>query len=289
MPRRTTASRSASRASRERSYIIPNLDRALRVLEHLSTCQEGGSITEIATQLSLPKNSVFRILRTLAANAYLDEHGKRYRLTSKILSMGYGAVKSTHLIEASMGEMRTLRDEIDETVFVGTLSEGKVVILEELTSLQLVKFSIEIGHKVPIHASAPGKAILAFLPAAEQRDLLAHIAFTRFNDRTIPSMKAMLKEVEKIQAAGYALDLGEEVDDIWCAAAPVLDYRAYPIASIWLSGPEFRVSRMDLGKVGAAVREHALRVSKHFGFDPSVARASVPRAPGPVVAESSSA
>ena len=274
MPRKTTTPRRSSRSSSERSYIIPNLDRALRVLEHLSTRQEGGSITEIANQLSLPKNSVFRILRTLAASGYLDEHDKRYRVTSKILSMGYSAVKSTHLVEASMGEMRTLRDEIDETVFVGTLSEGKVVILEELASLQLVKFTIEIGHKVPIHASAPGKAILAFLPAAEQKSLLAHIAFTRFNDRTIPGTKAMMKEIERIQAAGYALDLGEEVVELWCAAAPILDYRAYPIASIWLSGPEFRVSKMDLAKVGTAVRDHALRISKQFGFDSSVARSS---------------
>jgi DNA-binding IclR family transcriptional regulator len=274
MPSKPAINRSSSRSPRERSYIIPNLNRALRVLEHLSTRQEGGSITEIANQLSLPKNSVFRILRTLAGGGYLDEHDKRYRLTSKILSLGYSAVRSTHLIEACMGEMRTLRDEIDETVFVGTLSEGRVVILEELPSFQLVKFTIEIGHKVPIHASAPGKAILAFLPPADQRGLLAHIAFTRFNDRTIPGMKAMQKEIEKIQTAGYSLDLGEEVVDIWCAAAPILDYRAYPIASIWLSGPEFRVSKMDLPKVGAAVREHALRISKQFGFDSSVARAS---------------
>ena len=272
MPTKTIASRGSSKASRERSYIIPNLDRALRVLEHLSTRQEGGSITEIANQLSLPKNSVFRILRTLAASGYLDERDKRYRLTSKILSMGYSAVKSTHLVEASMNEMRTLRDEIDETVFVGTLSEGRVVILEELPSFQLVKFTIEIGHKVPIHASAPGKAILAFLPAAEQKSLLAHIAFTRFNDRTIPGTKAMMKEIERIQAAGYALDQGEEVAELWCVAAPVLDYRAYPIASIWLSGPEFRMSKLDQDKAGSVVREHALRISKQFGYDPSVTR-----------------
>ena len=254
------------------AYIIPNLDRALRVLEHLSTRQEGSSITEIATELSLPKNSVFRIVRTLAGNGYLDEHGKSWRLSPKILSLGYTAVQSTHLISACMDEMRMLRDEINETIFVGALSEGKVVILEELPSFQLVKFTVEIGHKVPIHASAPGKAILALLPPAEQKDLLAHIAFTRFNDRTIPGMKAMLQEIEKVQGLGYALDLGEEVSEIWCAASPVFDYREYPIASIWLSGPEFRVSKMDLDSVGAVVREHALRVSKQFGYDPSVSR-----------------
>jgi DNA-binding IclR family transcriptional regulator len=263
---------SSSKHAGNSAYIIPNLDRALRIMEHLSTRREGSSITEIATQLSLPKNSVFRIVRTLAASGYLDEHDKSWRLSPKILSLGYTAVQSTNLISACMDEMRMLRDEINETIFVGALSEGKVVILEELPSFQLVKFTVEIGHTVPIHASAPGKAILAHLPPAEQKDLLAHIAFTRFNDRTIPGMKAMQAEIEKVMRLGYALDLGEEVAEIWCAASPVLDYRAYPIASIWLSGPEFRVAKMELDRVGAVVREHALRISKQFGYDPSIAR-----------------
>jgi DNA-binding IclR family transcriptional regulator len=262
---------------RRSTYIIPNLDRALRVMEHLSTRHDGGSLTEIATALALPKNSVFRIVRTLAASGYVEENGKAWRLSPKILSLGYTAVQSTHLIGACMDEMRMLRDEIDETIFVGALSEGTVAILEQLPSLQLVKFTIEIGHKVAIHASGPGKAILAFLPPGEQKDLLAHIAFTRFNDRTIPGMKAMQKEIETIKARGFALDLGEEVAEIWCAASPVFDYRAYPIASIWLSGPQFRMARMDLEKVGATVREHALRVSRRFGYDPSVLRPSEPQ------------
>ena len=264
--------RSSSKHSENSGYIIPSLERALRIMEHLSTRQEGGSITEIATLLSIPKNSVFRIVRTLASSGYLEEQGKSWRLSPKILSLGYTAVQNTHLIAACMEEMRALRDEINETIFVGALSEGKVVILEELPSFQLIKFTVEVGHKVPIHASAPGKAILAHLPPSEQKDLLGHIAFTRFNDRTIPGMKAMQSEIAKVRRQGYALDFGEEVAEIWCVASPVLDYRAYPTASIWLSGPEFRVSKMDLARVGAVVREHALRISKQFGYDPSIAR-----------------
>lgn len=152
---------SSSKHAGDSAYIIPNLDRALRIMEHLSTLQEGGTITEIATQLALPKNSVFRIVRTLAASGYLDEHGKSWCLSPKILSLGYTAVQNTHLIAACMDGMRALRDEINETIFVGALSEGKVVILEELPSFQFVKFTVEIGHKVPIHASAPGKVILS--------------------------------------------------------------------------------------------------------------------------------
>ena len=244
-------------------------------MEHLSAQPQGGSVTEIANRLGLPKNSVFRIVRTLAANGFLLEHEKIYRFSPKILSLGYAGIQRTNLIEASLKEMYALRDEVNETVFVGTLAQSQVVILEQLPSFQHVKFVIEIGHRVPVHASAPGKAILAFLPQGEQRDLLDHIAFTRYTDRTIPGMKTMLQEIEKIHAKGYALDLGEEAADIFCVASPVFDYREYPIASIWASGPDFRLSKMDLDKVGRVVLEHALRVSHEFGYDPSLSKYAV--------------
>ena len=270
----------SQRVKTKGDYIIPNLDRALKLLEHLSTQKEGSSVTEIANRLGLPKNSVFRIVRTLAANGYLLEHDKIYRLSPKILSMGYAGIQSTNLIEASLKEMHTLRDEVNETIFVGTLAQSQVVILEQLPSFHYVKFTIEIGHRVPIHASAPGKAILAFLPQGEQGDLLEHIAFTRYTDKTIPGMKTMVQEIESIRLKGYALDLGEEVAELYCVASPIFDYREYPIASLWLSGPEFRLAKMDLDQVGGVVREHALRVSRDFGYDPSMSRYAAFKAVG---------
>jgi DNA-binding IclR family transcriptional regulator len=166
--------------------------------------------------------------------------------------------------------MHSLRDEVNETIFVGSIVQTQVVILEQLPSYQFVKFAIETGHRVPIQPSAPGKAILSFLPPGEQNGLLNHIAFTRYTDTTIPGKKVMLQEIDKIRAKGYALDFGEEVSEIFCVASPVFDYREYPIASLWLAGPAFRLSTMDLDHVGTVVREHALRISREFGYDPSL-------------------
>jgi DNA-binding IclR family transcriptional regulator len=213
---------------------------------------------------------VFRIVRTLVANSFLLERDKIYRFSPKILSLGYAGIQRTSLIEVSLKEMRSLRDEVNETIFVGTLAQTQVVILEQLPSYQYVKFTIEIGHRVPIHASAPGKAILSFLPPEERKNLLNHIAFTRYTDTTIPGMKVMLQEIEKIKTRGYAVDRGEEVSEIYCVASPVFDYREYPVASLWLAGPAFRLSVMDLEHLGTVVREHALRISREFGYDPSL-------------------
>lgn len=255
-------------------YIVTNLERALKILELIATKKEGSTITEIANSLGFPKNSVFRIMRTLEANGYLTEKERRYHFSPKLISLGYAGIESTNLVSAALDAMHVLRDEINETVFIGCLSEyQKVVILEELPSYQYVKFTIEVGHMVPIHASAPGKAILSFMPEKEQEDMLNHIRFRRYNDRTIPSKRAMLAEIEKVHSKGFALDLGEEVSELYCVASPILDYRGYPIASLWISGPAFRLSKMDLDEVGGIVKAQSMEVSKSFGFEPELRKA----------------
>jgi DNA-binding IclR family transcriptional regulator len=67
---------------------------------------------------------------------------------------------------------------------------------------------------------------------------------------------------------GYATDEGEEVKNIHCIASPVFDYRGYAIASIWVSGPWFRLAVEKFPQIGKSVLQHALAVSKRLGFSP---------------------
>ncbi len=91
--------------------------------------------------------------------------------------------------------------------------------------------------------------------------------FKRFNDNTIPGKKVLLDEIEQTLKDGYAIDNGEEVTGIICVAAPVLGYRQYPVASIWLTGPDFRMKEKGLEHIGATVANFAGQISRRFGFD----------------------
>ena len=144
---------------------------------------------------------------------------------------------------------------------------NEIVIIEQLPSFEFIKFTIEIGHRVPVHASAPGKAIISFLPAEEQQAVLEHLSFDRFNDKTIPSKKDMLDEIERTLLSGYSIDNGEEITGIICVAAPILDYRDYPVASIWMTGPDFRVKQKGIDKIGVSVKDAADRISRRLGLD----------------------
>jgi DNA-binding IclR family transcriptional regulator len=151
---------------------------------------------------------------------------------------------------------------------LGTLLGNQIIIIEQLASFQFIKFTTEIGRRVSIHASAPGKAILAFLPKDYQEKLINQITFKRYTDHTIPSKNGLIKELVKIKKLGYAIDDGEEVPDCHCVGSPIFDYRGYPIASLWTVGPSFRLTGDLYDQVGPIVNNYAMKISRRFGYDP---------------------
>ena len=91
-------------------YIIPNLWRAIELLEYLADKPEGQTISEIAEAMNLPTNSVFRILRTLSAKGYVLQNHKRYEIGSKLFALGARAIAEESLFEKITPVMRDLRD-----------------------------------------------------------------------------------------------------------------------------------------------------------------------------------
>lgn len=247
-------------------YVVPNIARALKILEHLAKEEQESSISDLAQKFDIPKNSTFRIMKSLEAFGYVEEINRKYHATPRLLYLGYAGMTSKGLVENSIDVMHSLRDDINETVMLGTISANMVVILELLPSFEAVKFTTEVGHMVPVYASAPGKAILSFLPEKEQKAILEHVTFTRFTDNTLPSRKAMSEEICAITDDGFAIDNGEEVTGIICVAAPIFDYRHYPIASVWVTGPDFRVKEKGIAGIGKTVSAGAMEISHRYGY-----------------------
>ncbi len=253
-------------SSDNNQYIIPNVERALKILEYLTREQWDASITEIVEQFSLPKNSVFRIMKSLEYYGYVEEIKRRYHATPRLLYLGYGGINSRGIVESSIESMLAIRKKTNETVLLGKLIGDNIVILEQLPSQENIKFSTEVGQRVPVHASAPGKAFVAFLPVREQKEILSTITFTRYTDQTIPSRSALIAEIQRIGTAGYAVDECEGVEGVVCIASVIFDYRHYPIASIWVTGPEYRMRKKGYDLIGSIVVHEARAVSEQFGY-----------------------
>ncbi len=251
-------------------YHVPNLERGLMIFELLADKPDGANISDIASQLQIPKNSVFRIVTTLHAHGYLqrDEKTKCFRLTGKLLSLGYAATGADSLVEKAMDILRRLRDDAGETALLGAMVGGEGIVLEQIPTKQAVKVLVEIGHRFPLHTAAPAKAILAFLPESEREEILGRIRYRRFTDRTVTGKRGIRTALAKIREKGYAVDYGEEIEGINCIGAPVFDHRGYPAAALWVTGPDPRMPVDDFDRIGEIVIREAKELSQRLGWSP---------------------
>ena len=231
--------------------------------------EPGGLIVaQISRQLEIPRNSVYRICSTLRDHGYLKffQDTQKIVLTRKLLKIGYRALGKNNISRMARPEMMSLRDAFKETVVLGTLLENEGVVLEELAGHHHFNFRIDRGARFYLHCTAPGKALLAFLDDKERDELIKKIDFTRLNDRTITDPKEFITALEKIRSDGIAFDCGEQIDGCHCVAAPIFDQYDYPIATIWITGPQSRLPISDFERIGASVKEASKSVSIKMGY-----------------------
>lgn len=252
----------------EENYKVPNLEKGIAVMEYLSVHSEGQSLQEIKSALDISQTTVYRILNTLVRLEYLqyNESSKKYRLSRKLLTLGFRSLNEHNLLEIVLPRLRELRDIVKETACFGVLGSEKGIFIEQAQGHHTFRFILSPGKSFELHCSAPGKAIMAFLPNTMRNQYLSYMTYTRYNERTITSEEAYLKELETVRRNGYAMDNEEELNGVICIGAPIFNYNGYPCGSIWISGPKDRLTPDVVPSVALHIKEIAKVVSAELGY-----------------------
>ena len=252
----------------EDKYRVPGLERGLRVIEYLNEHPDGMTMGELSSRLGIPTNSIYRILATLERGNYVQkrENSSHYYLGSKLLSMSAPVTGVPSFVESSLPHMRTLRDDIKESVLCGTLLGEEGVVLEQVEGLHSFSFRICPGLRFPLHTAAPGKLFLAHMAEAERELLIARLNLKKFTKHTLTSKSALLKEVHQARIDGFAFDREEEMIGQVCVASGVFNRSGRLIGAIWMVAPTNRVLPPDLSNFGTKVRQCAERISLSFGY-----------------------
>ncbi|MCD7916646.1 MAG: IclR family transcriptional regulator [Tannerellaceae bacterium] len=249
-------------------YKVPNLEKGIAVLEYLSLQSAGGTLQEIKTELEISQTTAYRILNTLARLNYLsyDENSKRYKLSRKLLTLGYRSLNEHNLLETVLPRLRELRDQVKETACFGVLGSQKGIFIEQAQGHHTFRFILSPGKPFELHCSAPGKAIMAYLPDTARNRYLSYMDFPRYNARTITTPEAYLKELEKFRMVGYAIDNEEEMSGVICLGAPIFNYTGYPCGAIWISGPKDRLTREVIQSDIIYIKKVAGQISAELGY-----------------------
>lgn len=248
-------------------YIVPNLDRALAMLELLSTRPDGLNVSDLGVELKIPKNSAFRIAVTLENRGFLEKVGgsKRYRLTPRLLVLGAVSVTDPNFFEKSIDVMRRLRDETGETALIGTFAGDGGVVLDQALGTHPFKFAVDAGTRFPLHTAAPGKAMLAALGEEERKAKVDRMKLTRFTPNTITDKQKFLKHLKAVAELGYGFDLGEEMEGQTCIGAAIRSATGVVLGAIWITAPASRIGDGQLDTLGLLVKAHADEISSRFG------------------------
>jgi IclR family acetate operon transcriptional repressor len=262
--------RSASQSSvkpvavRDSGHQTPALDRALALLEFISAHPEGVTRQEIKKGLGFTTNLVFRLARALLAHGYVEiqEPGRRLVLTRKMLAMSQPKSDERSLVQLAHEPMRWLRDSTGESAHVGVRVEQNCLVLDRVIGSQPYKCYVEAGTMGPLHAAAPGKALLAWLPQKKLDEFLADYPFRALTGSTITSRRVFVDHLRLVRQRGYAMDLGETMEGHHCLGAPIFDANEMPIASLWITAPAARLSEAESERLAPAVIRAAQMVTE---------------------------
>ncbi|MBA2521494.1 MAG: IclR family transcriptional regulator [Chloroflexia bacterium] len=227
-------------------YSIAVLNRTLDVLDLLTEAETPLGATEIARRIGTTKSAVFRILANLDRRGYVSKEAatSRYTLGVRLVVVGQRALRSLDLRHRARPVLEELHARFGETVNLAVLNQGTVVYIDMVESAHSLRTAAAVGALDPVHSTALGKAMLAFLPAAERNAQLTLPLVAR-TPRTLTAVLALHQELDRVRAAGIAEDNGENELGARCFGVPVFDHLGRPRAAISLSGPE---SRLDDGR-----------------------------------------
>ncbi len=233
------------------SESVRAVERALDVLMCFSRQTPELNMTQIAERIGVHKSTVHRLLATLEKNRFVerDPVTSLYRPGISLLQMSYLALEQNDLRQLAAPAMRQLNETYQENIHLAVLDECDVVFVHILESPQRIKLAAAIGQRLPAFATASGKAVLAFLPEDKVRSIL-NGGMPCFTPNTPASPEALLANLERTRAAGFAVSEREYEDEINAVAAPIFDLGRLPVGSLAVVGPAYRLTMEQMLKMG---------------------------------------
>jgi DNA-binding IclR family transcriptional regulator len=266
MPNRTNPTQPSGIVKAPRRTTIQSVDRAARILKVLASGPRRLGVSEIADRLGMTRPTVHGLLQTLQAHGFVeqDRDSDKYQLGAGLLQLGNSYLDLNELRARSLVHAERLATRADAAVRVGVMHGPSVVIVHHVfrpdTTLQI----LEVGAELPLHASALGKAMLAFLLEQEIADVLSE-PLPRLTSRTL-SARALAEELEGVRSLGYARERDEAILGESSLASPIFDHTGHAVGAIGVVGDTDRIMPRGPAKpLIAAVTEAARGVSRELG------------------------
>ena len=263
-PGRTTVAPPGERSER---HSIQSVDRAITLLEAIAEAGGETTLTELSRRTKLNISTCHHLLSTLVSRGYVAKVPVRrsYALGARILYLSNACLTQVDLPVRAHPFIEQINAATGETVHLAVLQGDTMVKVAKRESRHPVRVDTgALGKSDAAHATATGKAMLAWLPEDEMRRVLAH-GMARYTPNTITEWPALIEELRHVRRNGYSIDREEFQPGVICIGAAIRDHNGAVVGAISASTPTMRANDNHLTLVREQVTSAVRALSAELG------------------------
>ena len=250
----------------EEKSTAPALTKGFAILG-LVAQEPGLSFAAIRTRLGMPNSSCHHLVTTLCRLGALQMQPNRgYVLGLRLFELGTIAASQRRLGELALPALKQLAQETRLTCHLGVMEGIEAVYLLKVEGSNEIRVNTWEGKRLSLHSSSLGKVLLAWLPGAELEEKLKYVTWEKKTSHTITTAKVFRAHLGEVRERGWAFDDEEDIANLRCVAAPVVDADGRVIAAISAVGTILNISKDRFESLAEQVRHTAEKISGDLGY-----------------------
>lgn len=246
-------------------YVVPGLERGLRLLQLFNRRQRTMGAPEIAKALNVPRSTVFRLIQTLELLEFLERSTDgNYQLGPAVLRVGFEYLASLDLTDLAGPIMQKLRDRTGFAVQLSVRDGREAVVVLKMSPASAFASSVQVGTRFPLNATAYGRALLSAMTMAELRGIFPDPRLAGASPNTPRSVAALYRLLTQDRSRGCVVSESFFERNISAVVAPVHDQNGAVAAAMGVTlqqpslDPALREKLMTLVCAAAAELSHRM-------------------------------
>jgi IclR family pca regulon transcriptional regulator len=231
----TPARLSSSTSERRGPHFVQSLERGLSVIRALSAPGPGLTLAEVARATGLTRAAARRFLLTLEDLGYVRSEDRHFRLTPRVLELGYSFLSNLTLPDIAQPHLRDLVQRVGESSSVSILDGTDIAYVAREPTQRIMTVVIAVGTRFPAYATSMGRVLLAGLSDADLEPYLDRVELRPLTAGTVSDVEVLRAELVRTRRQGWALVDQELEDGLRSIAAPIRDRSGEVVAAVNLS------------------------------------------------------
>ena len=250
-------------------YTVPGLERGLRILAEFSRREPVLTAPEIARRLGVPRSTVFRLLVTLENMGFVErtDDGRAHRLGLAVLRLGFEYLASQGITELGRPILERVRDDTGYATSLVVRDGRDIVYIVRAAAHSPFSSSVNVGTRLPAHATVLGHVLLCDLTLSQLRALYPEPKLEAMNPNTPATTDALFDVAQQARLRGHVMAEGFFEPHISTVAAPVFGDSGHVIAAIGLTVPGGKIAEDQRAALVAHVRGAATQLSTLLNYD----------------------